>query len=131
MKSNPCKPERFSRRAIFSAAADISALSIKRRTVEGPEETVLLITSKWRVARISPFQQATEVVASRPATNVCAFTIERRRSNEGQTRVVSRSIKARLAARARSGGACKERKARLASLKVRKTLVPSSPEETA
>ena len=128
MKSKPCSPESSSRRAIFSAAADISAFSIKRKTVDGPPASCFLSTSKWRLARTVPFQQAMALVASRPATNACAFTTYRLRSTDGQTSVMSWSIKARLAARATSGGAASARRACSASSSVWTIDTPSPPE---
>ena len=128
MKSKPFSPERLSRRVIILAAVNISECSIKRKTVAGPAELLFLSTSKWRPARTVPFQQAIVLVASRPVTNACAFTTDRRRSSDGQISVLSRSTKARLAARIKSGGAWSARKASSASSSVCTIRTPSPPE---
>src|SRR5208282_516460 len=73
-------------------------------------------------------QHAIVLVASCPATNACAFTTDRRRSIDGKTNVLSWSRSARLAARAKSGGACNVRKVSSASPSVWTILTPSPPE---
>ena len=109
-------------------AADISVFSIKRNTVACPTASALLSTSKCRLARTAPFQQAIAVVASRPATNAWAFTTDRWRRRKGLNKVKSRSTTARFAARARKGGACNTRNACSAPSMLCTTLTPKPPE---
>jgi hypothetical protein len=128
MKSNPHKPDNPIRRTTLSTAVEISEFSIKRTTVACPVALPLRSTSKCRLAKTVPFQQATVLVASCPSTKACAFTVDRCRNSDGQSKVRSWSTKARLSALAKTGGDCSFRNAHCASAIVRTIRTPSPPE---